>query len=167
MPPSRKRLEIPCGTCGTTVYRLECQMVRDGQRVNAVYCSRDCLGSSKRNGSELFCSYCDSPFYRRFGEQDLKVRVRQFCSRGCYREWRIVNRKQATYPKIGSAHEHRIVAENHLGRKLFPEEVVHHIDLNRHNAKPENLAVFPDQSTHMRCHMGNMSNEELRRFSLI
>lgn len=38
--------------------------------------------------------------------------------------------------------EHRIVAENMLGRKLKEGEVVHHLDSNRANNSPDNLLVL-------------------------
>lgn len=109
---------------------------------------------------------CDSEFYRRFGEQDVGERVLQFCSRDCYGDWRVLNRKASTYPKVGAVHVHRIVAEAVLGRQLLPDEVVHHKDLNKHHNDPSNLAVFPSQSDHARCHGGGMSDDELRRVSL-
>jgi hypothetical protein len=43
---------------------------------------------------------------------------------------------------------HRWVAEKMLGRYLYPEEVVHHIDRNKLNNAPENLTVFPNQDEH-------------------
>ena len=38
--------------------------------------------------------------------------------------------------------EHRVVMENHIGRKLFPEETVHHIFGNRGDNKIENLELW-------------------------
>ncbi len=47
---------------------------------------------------------------------------------------------------------HREVAERMLGRKLRPEEVVHHIDRDKTNNAPSNLWVFPSQAEHDRVH---------------
>ena len=40
-----------------------------------------------------------------------------------------------------------------LGRKLKPDEVVHHIDGNKRNNEPSNLKVFENQAEHARFHM--------------
>lgn len=49
--------------------------------------------------------------------------------------------------------EHRHVMEQHLGRFLSPQEVVHHLDSNPSNNALDNLALLPDQSTHAALHM--------------
>lgn len=51
--------------------------------------------------------------------------------------------------------EHRVVMEQHLGRRLGPEEVVHHINGNRADNRVENLEVFPDNGAHMRHEFAN------------
>lgn len=48
--------------------------------------------------------------------------------------------------------EHRLVAEQKLGRYLLPEEVVHHIDETPSNNAPENLRVFSSNAEHIRHH---------------
>lgn len=55
----------------------------------------------------------------------------------------------------GKVHEHRVVAEQVLGRKLLRGEVVHHEDLDRTNNAPFNLIVFKSQAAHARHHKLN------------
>ena len=51
---------------------------------------------------------------------------------------------------IGMILQHRLVAEQHVGRPLRPEEVVDHIDgLQLHN-DPSNLRVFSSNAEHLR-----------------
>ena len=47
---------------------------------------------------------------------------------------------------------HRWIAEKKLGRKLSPNEVVHHKDRNKLNNTPSNLWVFRDQDDHDKVH---------------
>ena len=56
-----------------------------------------------------------------------------------------------TYRKRDGRHEHRVVAEQTLGRPLVPGEIVHHIDGDKLNNDPANLAVMT-QSEHIREH---------------
>jgi hypothetical protein len=56
------------------------------------------------------------------------------------------------YVTVNGSHEHRAVAEEVLGRKLEPGEVVHHEDCNKQNNEPSNLIVFPSQAAHASHH---------------
>ena len=49
----------------------------------------------------------------------------------------------------------RWVAERTLGRKLDPEEVVHHINRNKLDNRPENLEVFANQDEHEEQHISD------------
>lgn len=48
----------------------------------------------------------------------------------------------------GYAYEHRLVAEQKLGRKLKKEEQIHHADGNRQNNDPDNIEVMPSRFHH-------------------
>lgn len=62
------------------------------------------------------------------------------------------NGQGIAYVKQNGRHQHRIVAEQMLGRPLVKGEVVHHIDGDKHNNSPENLAVMT-QSEHIKLHL--------------
>lgn len=51
----------------------------------------------------------------------------------------------------GWVYEHRVVAEEFLGRPLRKDEEVHHLDENKTNNHPENLLVLT-QSQHQKLH---------------
>lgn len=59
------------------------------------------------------------------------------------------------YKKRHNRHEHRVVAEEMLGRPLVRGEIVHHIDGNKHNNAPSNLQVMT-QADHLRLHHAEM-----------
>lgn len=160
--PRQPKERFACTWCGESILRWRSTM----HNPDRPFCSRACVDKARRNGSELSCALCDTIFYRQMAEQDLDVRVNQFCSAECYQEWRAINRKPDTYAKQGSRHVHRIVAEVVMRRPLSKDEVVHHIDGDKHNNHPSNLAVLPDQAFHAKVHFGEVSDAELRQFSL-
>jgi len=56
-----------------------------------------------------------------------------------------------TYVKENGRHQHRVVMEKKLGRKLRKGEIVHHVDHNKKNNHPDNLQVMT-QGEHARLH---------------
>lgn len=60
--------------------------------------------------------------------------------------------ERRTYEKTNGRHVHRLVAEQILGRKLLPGEVVHHINSDKRDNRPENIMVFKNQAEHARWH---------------
>lgn len=64
------------------------------------------------------------------------------------------------------AYEHRLIAETMIGRPLRQEEVVHHIDGDKSNNKPENLRVFDSQGAHVRAERTGGSLGEAHRAAI-
>jgi endogenous inhibitor of DNA gyrase (YacG/DUF329 family) len=157
---TKPRKTMPCTHCGKPITRLECQ-TKPGSKP---YCSQACLSAARRHGCAIVCEQCGKTVYRRYGEQDRSVREHAFCSRACYMLYRVLHMQPTVYPKQGSVHIHRIVAQEMAGRPLREGEVVHHIDGNPHNSEPSNLFLFKSQADHVAYHaqLGHMGRGKKR-----
>ena len=61
--------------------------------------------------------------------------------------------------KRGYIREHRLVVESIIGKYLFKENDVHHINKIRSDNRANNLMVFSNRSAHIRYERGGIVNQ--------
>lgn len=163
----RRRETIICANCDASFPQGKPSEKRK-------YCSQECYKAVRRAGQPQpeprSCQQCGKSFQPTF-----KRRNRKFCSLECQRTSCLENTPETnaelsrrtaavrgntlrgrgegkTYRKLHGRHEHRVVAEQMLGRPLTSSEVVHHRDGNKRNNDPANLEVLPSRAEHSRHH---------------
>ena len=160
-PKPRSVPERICERCGVTFRPLQRKAV-------ARFCSKPCYDESQRKDSVLLaCTHCGREIARKPSQV---VADKPYCSRECLALGRIkrpldrmhngrparLNRfgyvlvHEPSHPaadKGGWIAEHRLVAEQMIGRPLASTDEVHHDNRVRDDNRPENLVVL-DGVTH-------------------
>lgn len=107
--------------------------------------------------------YCGMHYMRikRYGDPDYLTSeiTRRLNSREAQLK-NVKKLKDTTYKKYLGRHEHRVIAEKIIGRKLKSDEHVHHIDGNKHNNLPKNLQVM-SRVEHLKLHAKERKNNEI------
>jgi hypothetical protein len=125
------------------------------KRSSQKYCSEKCAISARTHKVEIRCDCCKRTFLR----HQYHIGKFNFCSRECYGKWRSANKvgensshwKDGTHMQGGYKYirqadgsykqEHRFIVEEHLGRPLTDNEVIHHKDGNKLNNDLSNLEL--------------------------
>lgn len=92
------------------------------------------------------CAQCGKQFFR-------PHKINKFCSRECYtaHRWGRPGKRRFTESRTGyivvtkgtwRQYEHRAIMEKEIGRKLRPEESVHHRNGIKDDNRPENLELW-------------------------
>lgn len=145
-----KRIKLICPQCGKEFEELECKIkYRESQGCINHYCSEKCGNAAKKKRVIKYCKTCGKTF-----EVQRKSK-QEFCSVDCVNQFKKdtgICKKQGFWYENGykvlyidgkrSIKEHIKVMQDHIGRKLKPDEVVHHINGNKLDNRIKNLQLM-------------------------
>lgn len=133
--PKKWEVVVLCGSCGTEFTR---------RKKDQVYCSAECQRERWRKRGQ-------APAVRKRAAKTIGDTLRG----------RPYTTGAAEYVRRDGDYEHRTIMKRLLGRDLLPGEVVHHLDHDKRNNDPSNLAVM-DWSEHMREHVEKYQSRCIR-----
>lgn len=108
------------------------------------FCSKECSFAKSRN-KRFKCKVCKNLF-------KPKRNAQKFCSLNCVTVWRKGQKKTGSWYENGyvviydgegkGIKEHIKIVEEKLGRKLYLDEVVHHVNGKKNDNRIENLRLM-------------------------
>ena len=144
---SLRYINVKCDWCEIVFLKYEKRL---GKRN---FCSKACVNKhrSKKLNPEGYQRKWNAGHLSEYNRKNNPSKMRNE-TRVKIREAHLGKGEGKAYKKIFRRHEHRVIAEQKIGRKLKPGEVVHHIDGDKLNNDPKNLMVFSSQKQHIMWH---------------
>lgn len=160
-----RKVWLTCEQCGKD-FQVEAWRLKER---TPKFCSRECgwrwlRGKTfDKTPSEIrCCAHCGREFT--VFQTKLRRGWGKYCCKACKdadHEGRarlgrgyigVLAREHPAANSDGYVMEHRLVMESVLGRRLARHEVVHHINGDIRDNRPENLKLFSSHSEHVRAH---------------
>lgn len=155
MKERAERIKYQCLNCGKEFSLLASQMRVRVKTAQVKYCSLDCYYAAIKT-KERICAHCQKPF-------EPQRATSKYCSVKCKNEARIGKKRSEFWYENGyrvislgdgvGIKEHIKIMEDHIGRKLEPDEIVHHINFVRDDNRLENLQLLK-KGDHSKLHRG-------------
>lgn len=151
------RPQKQCDYCGKTFEFLGMHKLRNKH----FFCCKECSYAFKDQKVIINCDWCGQPIFRK--RADVARNKHYFCEKGCYQNFINFDKAGAKNQRIAGKVLYRILAELKIGRKLFPDEEVHHIDGNHLNNNRDNLQVV-SASEHSKIHASQKRRDKFGKF---
>ena len=129
-------------SCGCLAKKLSSERAKRLFTKDKQKCSVEgCLNDTSKGGHGLCGKHAQR--FRRYGDVNYITNEEETRLHNRDAQLRKVSKvKDTTYRKYLGKHEHRVIAEKKYGRKIKQNEVVHHIDGDKHNNSEENLVIM-------------------------
>jgi hypothetical protein len=149
MPEAFRQIKKFCKICGKC---LKLNNNRDITRKK--FCSRKCLGKSWSQYGNPFLNKKHKYKSKKIMSKKKKDLIKNGWKTVDWKKYDIPVHYNAYHGYIlkGSKRLHRILAEQKIGRKLYPNEIVHHIDGDKLNNSIDNLQIMTN-SEHTKLHL--------------
>lgn len=152
-----KRPQKQCDYCG----KIFDFFGKHKYRNKHYFCCKECGFAFKVKKITVNCDWCGKPFLRK--RSDVARSKHNFCDRGCYQDFINFEKAGARNQRVAGKTLYRILAELKIGRKLSPNEEVHHIDGNHLNNNQDNLQVI-SASEHSKIHASQKRRDKHGKF---